>query len=262
MIIISANKKRMKIYALILLTGFILPMLVYSLKAEVYNPCSLIIIIDDFGNKSPALNDFLNLEAKFTGAVMPCLEHTEHDMNALREHNKDIILHMPMESHTGKQSWLGPNALTSNLSDQELEKNICDSLDQVKYAIGLNNHMGSKATEDDRILNILFKIAKARNLIIIDSRTTSKSKLKNFAEQHEVKFLSRDVFIDSYNTEQVCKNLRKAIKIASKRKSYAIAIGHVAPPGGKITADAIKQIYQEYKDTPVKFINLSELNLD
>lgn len=257
MLIICANKMRLKIYALILLSGFLLPMMVKILKAE-SNPCYVAIIIDDFGNGSPDTKDFLELEAKFTAAIMPSLEHTESDAEALKNCGKEIILHMPMQPHKGKKSWLGPNGLTTDLSNEQAKKNIYDSLAQLKYAVGLNNHMGSKIMEDERLLDILFKIASEKNLIVVDSKTTPKSKAKMFAEKYNVKFFERDIFIDSKDINKVRENLRRTIEIATK-KNFAIAIGHVGPAGGKTTARAIKEIYDEYKNKNVKFVTLSEL---
>ena len=159
----------------------------------------------------------------------------------------------------GKKSWLGKNALTSDLSDSQIEENILDSLAQLNCAVGINNHMGSKIMEDERILNILFKIAGEKNLIFVDSKTTPKTKAKLFAQKYNVKLYGRDMFIDNKDKSKVRENLIKTIKIASN-KGFAIAIGHVGPAGGKITAQAIKEIYDEYKDKGVKFVTLTQIN--
>ncbi len=259
MIIISANRQRLKLYSLILITGFILPMMMHILKAqEQIKPCSVAIIIDDFGNGTPDTKDFVNLEAKFTAAIMPSREYSESDMLQLKAAGKEIILHMPMEPHKGKKSWLGKNALTSDLTDAQIEKNILDSLEQINCAIGINNHMGSKIMEDERVLDILFSIAGQKNLIFVDSKTTPKSKANKFAQKYNVKLYGRDMFIDDKDINKVRANLVKTIKIASA-KGFAIAIGHVGPAGGKITARAIKEIYDEYKNKGVRFVTLTEL---
>lgn len=261
MIIISTNSKRLKIYGVILLTGFLIPIMANVLKAddEIIKPCSVAIIIDDFGNGSLDTQNFLDLETKFTAAVMPGLEHTESDTQALKNAGKEIILHMPMEPHKGKKSWLGPNALTSDLSNIQAEKNILDSLTQLKFAVGINNHMGSKIMENERILDILFKISGEKNLIVVDSKTTPKSKAKELAQKYNVKLYERDMFIDSKDINKVRQNLKKTIKIAMD-KEFAIAIGHVGPAGGKITARAIKEITDQYKNKPINFVTLTQLN--
>ena len=79
------------------------------------------------------------------------------------------------------------------------------------------------------------------------------------AREYGVKFYERSIFIDDKNLSVVKQNLAKAIKIADKNK-FVIAIGHVGPAGGKITAQAIKEFYEGHKDQKVKFISLNELN--
>lgn len=254
MIIIAANRNRFLTYCLILLLAFAFPMII---KAQEKTKL-VALIIDDFGNGTADTKYFLELEANFTGAVMPGLEHTESDAQALKEAGKEIILHMPMEPHRGKKSWLGPNGLTIKMTDRQVEEKLRQSLLQLQSAVGINNHMGSKVMEDERILSIIFKIAAENNLTFVDSKTTANSKADVLAQKYGVKLFSRDMFIDATDISKVRNNLIKTIEIAS-RKGFAIAIGHVGAAGGKITAMAIKQIYDEYKSKGVKFVTLSQL---
>jgi polysaccharide deacetylase 2 family uncharacterized protein YibQ len=248
---------------LILAFAFVAPFLVKSLFANVdevvvNSPCYIALIIDDFGNKSHGTQEFLDLEIKYTAAVMPGLLFTKDDCEKLISKNKEIILHMPMEPHYGKKSWLGEKALTSDLSDEKIKKNIIESLKDIRYAIGMNNHMGSKIMENKHVLDIVFKVANENKLIFVDSVTTSKSKAREIAEKYNVKFFKRDIFIDANSVYQVEKNLKKAIKTALSKK-YCIAIGHVGPAGGKTTAIAIKNICEKFKNTPLRFITITEL---
>lgn len=261
MIIISANKKRLRFYLLILLTALISPFIIKMLKAQDRNINNkyIALVIDDFGNNTPDMKHFLDLEVKFTGAVMPGLENSEHDMLELKRSNKEIILHMPMEPHHGKKSWLGPNCLLKELDDSQIKKNITNSLDQIKFAVGLNNHMGSKIMEDQRILDILFDILSQKKLLFLDSKTTPNSKAQDLAKKYNLKVYERDVFIDNKDITKVKNNLLEAIDIASK-KNFAIAIGHVGPAGGEVTARAIKQVYDQYKNKNIRFVTLSELS--
>ena len=53
-------------------------------------------------------------------------------------------------------------------------RRIVAAIEDVPYAIGINNHMGSKATADERVMKILVDICKERNLILLDSRRPEK----------------------------------------------------------------------------------------
>ena len=43
------------------------------------------------------------------------------------------------------------------------------------HAIGFNNHMGSKFTEDERLMKVVIDTAKQRGVFFLDSKTTAKS---------------------------------------------------------------------------------------
>ena len=71
--------------------------------------------------------------------------------------------------------------------------------------------------------------------------------------------LERDVFLDSTDSVEVVKeHLRKAGEVALEKGS-AIAIGHVGPEGGKITAQAIKEVAPELERAGITFVTVSEL---
>ena len=70
--------------------------------------------------------------------------------------------------------------------------------------------------------------------------------------------VKRDVFLDSTQSKEKIKdNLRKAIKIANE-KGYSVAIGHIGAEGGKVTAEAIKEVLNEVGDS-VDFVGVSKL---
>ncbi len=102
----------------------------------------------------------LKLPIPFTVAVMPFLPSTKQDAQLAHDRGLEVILHLPMEPVRGKKSWLGPGAITTDLSSDEIHKRIVAAIDDVPYAIGINNHMGSKATADERVMKILVEICK------------------------------------------------------------------------------------------------------
>ena len=100
---------------------------------------------------------------------------------------------------------------------------------------------------------------KGKGVPFVDSMTTAKSLGKAVAAEKGVALLERDVFLDSTDSVAVVKdNLRKAGEVALE-KGAAIAIGHVGPEGGKITAQAIKEAAPELERAGITFVTVSEL---
>jgi uncharacterized protein len=221
----------------------------------------IVLIIDDFGADSDGTTAFKNLPVPFTAAIMPYLKYSEVESEFFSKSKNDVIMHLPMEAKSGNVSWLGPNPITVNLSDSKIREIVIDGLEKLHGVIGINNHMGSKAMESERVLKIVFQVAKEKGLIIVDSKTTPLSLPKKMANQYGVKVYERDVFLDSETKEyeSIKKNLDKAVLIA-KKNGYAIAIGHVGGAGGSVTAKAISEKYLEIESQNIKFITITELN--
>ena len=82
------------------------------------------IIIDDVGNDMKGTEEILNMPVKLTVAVMPFLQTTKKDAIAAHDRGMDVIVHMPMEPKKGKPEWLGPGAITANLTDEQVRERV------------------------------------------------------------------------------------------------------------------------------------------
>lgn len=215
------------------------------------------IVIDDFGNDMSGTEEILNMPIPLTIAVMPFLPTTKRDANWAKQRGHDVIIHMPMEPKKGKKSWLGPGAITTDLSDEEIRKRVNAAIDDVPHAIGMNNHMGSKATADPRVMKIVLEVCKERNLMYLDSRTTHKSVVSATAGELGVPVVENHIFLDDiYRTAHISKQVGLLIKHLQSH-SDCIAIGHVGPPGLK-TAAVLKQSIPAIQKE-AKFVLVSEL---
>jgi len=262
---IIIDLKKIKNYFLMALIFFavVFCLSIYSNKTSVVsknvNNCYIAIIIDDFGNNSAGTNEMLSLPIKFTGAVMPSMSKTSEECELLFNSGKDVILHMPMEPHKGKLSWLGNSYILDNYTDEQVKKVFSESISQINHCVGVNNHMGSKVTENERIFNTIFSIMKENNLIFIDSVTTPKSIVEKTACENKIKYMKRDVFLDStQDIQKIKQNIIKTSEIA-KKQGFAIAIGHVGAEGGIATYTAIKDTYKELEEQGIVFVGVKDL---
>ncbi|MDR2751878.1 MAG: divergent polysaccharide deacetylase family protein [Clostridiales bacterium] len=255
-------KKRLTLAVLAVLSALMLA--AFAFESEQPKPVEskaslLAIVIDDFGNESKGTAEMLALPIKLTAAVMPGMPSSAKDAEAFHAAGKAIILHMPMQSDTGKASWLGNLPITTDLSPETISERVLFGLNELKYAEGMNNHMGSTITKNVTIMTQLLGILKERDLIMLDSKTTPDSVVEKTAKKLGAKCISRDVFLDgTQDVGTIINNLRKAANIAKKTGS-AIAIGHVGPEGGVATATAIASLIPELSAEGVQFVTLKEL---
>jgi polysaccharide deacetylase 2 family uncharacterized protein YibQ len=122
------------------------------------------VVIDDFGNNMKGTEQMLQLPIKFTVAVMPFLPTTKQDAEAAYRKGHDVIVHLPMEPIRGLHSWLGPGAILTELPDDEIRKRVEAAIADVPHAIGMNNHMGSKATKDKRVMRVVLEAERPTEL--------------------------------------------------------------------------------------------------
>lgn len=219
----------------------------------------IVLIIDDFGNHGDGTDEILNLDIPVTAAVMPFLPYSKSDAQAAHDANLEVILHLPMEPNFGKKEWLGKRGITCDLDNEEIKAIVYDGLKEIKHAVGINNHMGSKAIQDKRIMKDILEVAKDKNLFFIDSKTSPSSVASETASQLNVPYLARDVFLDgTKDVNHIKKQILKLGDIALKR-GYAVGIGHVGVEGGKPTAKAIKSVYPTLTEKGIHFITASKL---
>lgn len=243
---------------IILYVGFFSELKTVLVSSTNMQTSYVVVIIDDFGNDTDGTKEFMYSDIPFTGAVMPSMPYSTQESIQLFENGKEVILHMPMEAHNGKKSWLPDKAILSSCTADEAKTLVISSLDEIENCIGINNHMGSKITENEELLKAVLEVCKERNLIFIDSLTTEKSVASKIGEELGVTVLVRDVFLDSTKSQsKIESNLKKAGQVAQK-KGYAIAIGHVGEEGGKATINAMKNIKPYFDEQNIKFVTLSE----
>ena len=104
----------------------------------------------------------------------------ERRCRTANQYGHEVIVHLPMEPKKGKKSWLGPGAIMTDLSDNEIRKRVEDAVKDVQHAVGMNHHMGSKARKDERVENGFF---------YLDSKTTGKSVVGKLVNELDVPFL-------------------------------------------------------------------------
>lgn len=224
------------------------------------NKSSIIaVVIDDFGNSSQGTEEMLNLNIPITAAVMPFLPTSVKDAQSAHDKGHGVILHLPMEPEKGKLSWLGPRGITTNLKDEEIELRVGDAIKELKYAEGINNHTGSKAMKDERVVKAVMRVAKNYDLIFLDSKTTAGSQGKKVCQELQVPYFERDIFLDNNNNVKAIENqLDKASELAL-RKGYAIVIGHVGPAGGHNTVTALKNKIRSMEEKGITFVKLKDI---
>lgn len=214
------------------------------------------IIIDDLGYKIKDDLRVLGLPAPIVCAVMPHGPHSKQLAVLANRAGKEVILHLPMQAmHEPKNEYLGPGALKLHMSKNEFISTLRNDLNAIPHTIGLNNHMGSLLTQHPGHMQWLMDELKQRGHIYIDSVTSDHSVAAMIADETDVPYLTRDVFLDNKQSKSYIQGqVQQLIKRARKNGS-AIAIGHPHPE----TIKALGKLIVELNKSNIKIIPIKQM---
>ncbi len=211
------------------------------------------IVLDDWGYNTKNLNAILQVNSPVTLSILPGLPHSAVIAQKAKEHNFEVILHMPMEPKSRIRLEL--NTLSTNMADDEIGSALARALETVPHADGISNHEGSKATEDARLMRIVFGELKKKNLFFLDSLVTNESVCEPLAKEMKVRFAKRSVFLDNENNPAyIRRQFEKAVNLAVKT-GEVIAIGHDRPN----TIAVLKEMIPKFEENGIEMTYVSEL---
>ncbi|ORM74560.1 hypothetical protein HA48_03520 [Pantoea wallisii] len=187
----------------------------------------LAIVIDDFGYRPVEESKVLQMPAAISVAVLPNAPHARDMATRAHQAGHEVLIHLPM-APLSKQP-LEKDTLTPEMSSEEIARIVREASGKVPYAVGLNNHMGSKMTSSLPGMQKVMQVLNHYNYYFLDSMTIGNSQSVPAAQGTQVKVIKRRVFLDdSQNEAAIRQQFSRAVKLA-QRDGYAIAIGHPHP---------------------------------
>lgn len=212
------------------------------------------IILDDWGLNAPLVDTAIAIGRPLTLSVLPHLRHSRDIAEKARAHGLGVMLHMPMQPK-GLRQPKEPHTILTTSSEAEITGALDEALRSVPEAEGVNNHQGSAATSDPRVMRTVLSYLKGKGLFFVDSKVISSSVGARTAAEVGVRFSQRDVFIDNQpDVAAVVAQLKKAESIALSH-GKAVVIGH----DKKVTLEAIRQMVPEFDKNGVKLVLVKEL---
>ena len=116
-------------------------------------------------------------------------------------------------------------------------KRIQKNLSAFDGYVGINNHMGSAFTQDQKGLEILMAELQKRDILYLDSRTSATSIAEPTARRYNVATTGRDVFLDHVISEEFITGALQRAEDHALKHGSAIAIGHPH----SLTLDALEK---------------------
>ncbi len=240
---------------LVSLVGVLIGYIVFNSGNSPQQPKGKIcLVIDDFGY---ALNDtiqaFMNLDESITLAIIPGHNFSKQVGEIADSLNLETIIHLPMEPNEYDGISEKEYILTENLNAEEVAFRVRNAFVEIPTSIGMNNHQGSKATENLQLMKNLARTLKSEDKFFLDSFTNPESRAFITMRRYGVKTELRQVFLDHVETPQHIASQLDSLRKLSHIMDVAIGIGHVK----HITLTQLQEFIPKYKEMGYEFVKLS-----
>jgi hypothetical protein len=213
------------------------------------------IIIDDLGENREAVRELLALPFSLTFSVLPHLRYSVETAEAARRAGREVMLHLPMQAEAGPHVSPGEGEIRVGMGRRQVERVLQLDLASVPHAAGANNHMGSRATADPRLMAALMTSLAERHLYFVDSRTTAASVAFDAARQQGLPALYRSVFLDDTQSAAYTVGQLREFRRVLEEQGIAVAIGHPYPT----TIAALAEFLPELERDSVELVPASSL---
>lgn len=211
------------------------------------------LVIDDLGRSVEDLDTLRDLDVPISYAVLPFEEQTPQVASELRRRGAEILLHLPMEPAGAKDP--GPGALRLGMTPEQLRQATLAALQEVPGAVGVNNHMGSGLSADERSMSTILGVIGARGLFFLDSRTSAQSVGYRVAARLGLPAAERQVFLDPDPSPDAIRHQFHRLLGLARTRGAAVAIGHPLPETLAVLAEEVpKAKALGYEFVPVSYL--------
>jgi len=206
-------------------------------------------VIDDLGNNRAEADALFRVSYPLTLSVLPHLSNSAEIAEEAHRRGYEVLLHLPMASTGGEKD--EPIELHSGMDSSAVTQTFAAMLETVPYAVGVNNHEGSRGTSDTKLMGEIgggvriIPLLREHKLFFVDSRTTPATVAETAAHSAGVPATSRNVFLDDERSvAAIQKQFVRAVRDA-REKGSALAIGHPHPETLQVLSEMLPEIERQ-----------------
>jgi polysaccharide deacetylase 2 family uncharacterized protein YibQ len=163
------------------------------------------------------------------------------------------MLHLPIEPHVYREAYSSDYILKTDMAQAAVKKLLVKIFSEMPGVVGVNNHIGSKGTEDPVLMTTVLTEIKRRKLFFVDSLTSEQSVCGEVARKLKMRIAVRDVFLDNRNERQYIERQFMIAERLAIKNGHALIIGHDRALTLQIIKEQVDKLTQEgFEFIPVK----------
>ena len=149
----------------------------------------------------------------------------------------------------------GVDAILVEQDAAAIRQQVRAAIRKVPGAVGLNNHMGSRATADSMTMQQVLSEVKKHHLLFLDSRTSAHSIAYDMARFMRVPTVRRDLFIDPVDDAAAIQESLWELAALAAENGQAIGLGH----DREQTLLALEAVLPRLESRGFRFVPISQL---
>jgi polysaccharide deacetylase 2 family uncharacterized protein YibQ len=202
------------------------------------------LILDDVGFDHQPLAGAMAIDPNLSFAILPNSDYALAAAGTLHGGGFELLCHLPMEPIGYPRKSPGPNAVLTSMTDEEIARTTRANVGAIPNIRGVNNHMGSLATSDRRVMTTVLG-ALPKGLYFIDSRTAGTSIAGKVAREMDIPTASRSVFLDDVQNEAAVRQQLARLAEAAHSHGVAVGIGHMYPVTMRVLTEEVPHLRAE-----------------
>ncbi|MBN2097429.1 MAG: divergent polysaccharide deacetylase family protein [Candidatus Omnitrophica bacterium] len=240
---------------IVLVLALILPR-VFRGKSQGTAHARVAIVIDDWGYNLRYINLLKEITVPLTISILPNLKFSTQVAQAAKELNQELIIHLPLEPETEARTIrLEKDTITCQMSAGEIIRIFEQARLSVPEAVGVSNHMGSRATKDRQTMSVIFDQLKKNKLFFLDNLVAPEKVCERLAKEKQIKFIARDFFLDNRDDYAAIRANFAELAEFALTNGQAVGILHAKPKSLEVLKEQIPLMQAKEID----FIFVSDL---
>ena len=211
------------------------------------------LIFDDLGESLSDLKEIYSLNIPLTISIIPDLKFSKNIAHIGSRCGFSVFIHLPLEPENKQRYKTNKyRFITSDLSRREVISLSRQYLNSIRIAIGVNNHMGSAATQNRQLMKAVLGEIKKKGLIFVDSRASLESIAYDQACKMNLVCGYNEGFVDAVDDISVMEERMKDLIARAKSKGKIIIIAHPKKNTFKFLKERLSAIRREVEFITIK----------
>lgn len=189
------------------------------------------VVMDDCGLSMELARQAVSLDLPITWSILPKLAYSSQTAELLDENDIPYLVHVPMQAQADPDGRAGGGLyeIGVGMEGEEIAAAMSRMIDSLPGAFGVNNHRGSRATEDQPTMEAVCDELAERGMFFLDSSTSRRTVAYGVARAKGLRTLKNGHFLDNEpDCDKIAEEMEFAIKLA-RRNGYVVVICHLRP---------------------------------